>query len=247
MLCEALGDVEARADTLRSAEALVHTSVMIALYDTAGETLYRNPAARAAHPAERLAFGARFLDSGARDALNAAVEAMGEGRAVAQLRTAGGPRWHEVTLRRCRDSATGRPALLVSEVDISELKEAERKADYLASHDTLTGLPNRASLHRIFGGLRAAARQEGGGIALLFIDLDGFKHINDAFGHPVGDRLLVVVAQRLRACLRAGDGVIRLGGDEFLLLVRRPAERDGGGATPQAGLDALATRLREAL
>ncbi|WP_160000266.1 bifunctional diguanylate cyclase/phosphodiesterase [Roseomonas sp. 18066] len=246
MLCEALGDVEARADTLRSAEALVHTSVMIALYDHEGELLYRNPAARAVLPPGQANFTARFVDAAARDTLCAALEQAGEARMVAQLRTARGPRWHDMTLRRCRDSATGRPALLVSEVDISELKEAERKADYLATHDTLTGLPNRASLHPLFARLRGRALEEGGGIALLFIDLDGFKHVNDVFGHPVGDRLLVVVAQRLRACLRAGDGVIRLGGDEFLLLIRLPPDAGLAGG-PQAGIDALAGRLREAL
>ncbi|WBV42427.1 bifunctional diguanylate cyclase/phosphodiesterase [Pseudoroseomonas cervicalis] len=234
MLCETVDDFAAGAETLRSIEALVHTSVMIALYAADGQILYRNPAARAALPACGTSFGNRFVDAEQHAAFCALVEREGEGRAVVRMRTARGPRWHEVTLRRCHDPATGQPAWLVSEVDVSELKEAERKADFLASHDVLTGLPNRASLHPAFARLR-----EGGGVALMFIDLDGFKHVNDAFGHPVGDRLLVEVARRLRTLLRAEDEVLRLGGDEFLLLLRRHGQ--------PGEVESVAERLREAL
>ena len=87
----------------------------------------------------------------------------------------------------------------------------------LAHHDPLTGLPNRAALDKF---LRYAQQQVHGNLALLYLDLDGFKPINDSFGHGVGDQLLREVAIRLRACLRDGDLVARLGGDEFLMALK---------------------------
>lgn len=87
----------------------------------------------------------------------------------------------------------------------------------LAHHDPLTGLPNRAALDKF---LRYAQQQAHGTLALLYLDLDGFKPINDRFGHGVGDQLLREVAIRLRACLRDGDLVARLGGDEFLMVLK---------------------------
>ena len=116
-------------------------------------------------------------------------------------------------------------SLLVSGVvaDISERKrveaEAREKLAHAALHDSLTGLANRASfLEHLELGLRRATRN-GTGIALLFIDLDNFKQVNDSFGHAVGDDLLKAVGSRLHAAVRANDVVARQGGDEFLILL----------------------------
>ena len=103
--------------------------------------------------------------------------------------------------------------------DISERMMAHERLQYLAHHDLLTGLPNRVLfLDRLEQGL-ARARWHSRLVAVLFLDLDGFKHINDSLGHDVGDRLLVEVAQRLGGCVREGDTVARFGGDEFVLLL----------------------------
>jgi diguanylate cyclase (GGDEF)-like protein len=83
-------------------------------------------------------------------------------------------------------------------------------------HDTLTGLPDRAAF---VSALRTAA-EAGDGVAVLFLDLDDFKVVNDGFGHEAGDRLLIQVAQRLKAAVREHDLVARLGGDEFTILCR---------------------------
>jgi diguanylate cyclase (GGDEF)-like protein/PAS domain S-box-containing protein len=116
-------------------------------------------------------------------------------------------------------------SLLVSGVvaDISERKrveaEAREKLAHAALHDSLTGLANRASfLEHLELGLKRATRN-GTGIALLFIDLDNFKLVNDSFGHAVGDDLLKAVGSRLHAAVRANDVVARQGGDEFLILL----------------------------
>ncbi len=103
--------------------------------------------------------------------------------------------------------------------DISTLKEQQRQLELLAYHDPLTGLPNRALFDDRLSLSMAQARRSGGKMALCFMDLDGFKPVNDSFGHRVGDMLLVEVANRLTATLRATDTVARLGGDEFVMIL----------------------------
>ncbi|MRR09518.1 EAL domain-containing protein, partial [bacterium] len=103
--------------------------------------------------------------------------------------------------------------------DISQRKAAEQEIEYLAFYDPLTRLPNRRLLmERLHQALAASARHEKRG-ALLFIDLDNFKVLNDTLGHDKGDILLQQVARRLSACVREGDSVARLGGDEFVLML----------------------------
>jgi diguanylate cyclase (GGDEF)-like protein len=99
------------------------------------------------------------------------------------------------------------------------LEHAVVKARALAHHDELTGLPNRRLLVEHFNHAVARANRQHKQTALLFVDLDGFKKINDAFGHALGDRLLEEVAARLLACVRASDTPCRLGGDEFIVLL----------------------------
>lgn len=218
MLCESLLNHVADPDNLRSAEALIHTSVMITLYHSGGYALYRNPASRAAAPADGLIYSERFVDPTEYSDVTGQLERSGEGRTVARIRTSRGERWHEVTARKCRDAVTGDAAWLVSEVDVDDLKTSEARAQYLVHHDVLTGLPNRSFVARRFQARLDEIRASGEQAALVHMDLDNFKNVNDALGHAVGDELLVHVATRLRQVLRAEDLVARLGGDEFLIL-----------------------------
>ena len=103
--------------------------------------------------------------------------------------------------------------------DITERKSAEDKVQYLAHHDDLTSLPNRAAFRERLHNAIAASRAGKRGATLFYLDLDGFKLVNDTRGHDVGDLVLVEAAQRMQACVRAVDTVARLGGDEFAIIL----------------------------
>lgn len=124
--------------------------------------------------------------------------------------------------------------------EVTELRRAERELEHLASHDPLTGLPNRHRLQRELQHALAHAARSGDGLALLYIDMDGFKAANDRGGHEAGDRLLCEIAARLQQGLREGDLVARVGGDEFVVLL--PGCREVHAARRVA--DALRARLR---
>jgi|APIni6443716594_1056825.scaffolds.fasta_scaffold03474_3 diguanylate cyclase (GGDEF)-like protein/PAS domain S-box-containing protein len=111
----------------------------------------------------------------------------------------------------------GRPASVGTVQDVSEQKQAEQRVRELADFDPLTGLPNRRLLRDRCTQLLAAAERDGTEMALVFIDLDHFKRVNDSLGHSVGDDLLCAVAQRLSGTVRKVDTLARLGGDEFII------------------------------
>ena len=98
-------------------------------------------------------------------------------------------------------------------------------AQHEANHDALTGLANRSLFRQMVQQQLALARRNGTSVAVLYVDLDGFKEVNDSHGHGVGDLLLKQAAQRLRAAVRAGDLVARLGGDEFAIALVHPGPR----------------------
>ena len=126
-------------------------------------------------------------------------------------------RWYCLELARFSDEGPVR--VVVAHENISERRAHERHVEYLATHDALTDLPNRNLLNdRITQAIKHAGRAKLE-LAVLFIDLDNFKYVNDGYGHSVGDELLRVIAKELRAMVRTGDTVARLGGDEFVLLL----------------------------
>lgn len=124
--------------------------------------------------------------------------------------------------------------------DISTEKNEEIRLNYLAFHDALTDLPNRVLMQQRLSDMLARARRRGGTVALLYIDLDHFKPINDVYGHEIGDVLLQETARRLRACVRKTDIVARLGGDEFVVLLDGLRDAEEASWIAQNLLDSLA-------
>lgn len=124
------------------------------------------------------------------------------------------------------------------EFEIEERMRVEKQIEFLATHDVLTGLANRRLQEDRFARAAARAVRNEHRLALLFIDLDYFKDVNDSLGHPIGDRVLQIIAGRLKECLRSGESVCRQGGDEFLLL----AEIDAA-----AEAEAIAQRIIQAV
>ena len=123
--------------------------------------------------------------------------------------------------------------------DITERKAAEQRILYHATHDHLTSLPNRSEFNGKLAGILEKAKQFDESLAVVFLDLDRFKVINDSLGHPVGDALLIAVARRLRQRLRSADVVARLGGDEFVFLLPGIGDRKNAIAAVQKILDAM--------
>ena len=124
--------------------------------------------------------------------------------------------------------------------DISAAQAMRMKMTHLAHHDFLTDLPNRVLLNDRITQAIALAKRRGTHLAVLFLDLDNFKHINDSLGHETGDKLLQSVALRLSACVRGSDTVSRLGGDEFVVLVTEDKYAEDAALTADKILGALA-------
>ena len=104
-------------------------------------------------------------------------------------------------------------------LEIRNRRKLEKQMKYMATHDDLTGLANRVLLKDRLNTAITFHQRQSLLLAVLFIDLDGFKNINDNYGHDVGDELLVEIANRLKGCVRESDTVVRFGGDEFVLLL----------------------------
>jgi diguanylate cyclase (GGDEF)-like protein/PAS domain S-box-containing protein len=124
--------------------------------------------------------------------------------------------------------------------DITTRKKADAQMIHSAEHDFLTGLPNRLLLNDRVGQAILLARRHGNKVAVLFLDLDGFKHINDSLGHTIGDNLLQSVAKRLLSCVRASDTVSRQGGDEFVVLLSEVEKTEDAAIAARRMLQAVA-------
>ncbi len=127
------------------------------------------------------------------------------------------PKWMSISV--IRDDDGGVRYYVAHFTDVSSERAAEERLHHIAHHDVLTGLFNRFSLKGHLDQALAAARRDASKVALLFIDLDRFKVINDTLGHHIGDLLLIEVARRLESCVRDSDVVARLGGDEFVIML----------------------------
>lgn len=125
-------------------------------------------------------------------------------------------------------------------LDISERKQAESRIAELATRDPLTGLPNRLLLGDRLARAIASAQREGGSLAVMFVDLDHFKRINDTVGHEIGDQLLREVAKRIGGVLRKGDTLARLGGDEFIVVLEGLKAAEDAGQVAQKIINLLA-------
>jgi PAS domain S-box-containing protein len=192
--------------------------------------------------------------------LTAAATALPDGESL-QLRyrarhVDGRWRWlnQSITPFRRDDAGTVVEVLAVLR-DVTDLVEAEERLTYAAKHDVLTGLPNRTLLVDTLDAALLRSAREGGEVAVLFCDLDGFKHVNDTGGHSAGDAVLCETAGRIRSVLRSEDTVARVGGDEFVIVVepwnrsdtwRVDAERPGGDSDRALALQ-VARRVTEAL
>ena len=211
--------------------ALAASSNGLAICDATAADLplvYVNPAFErlSGYPAgQLLGRNARFLqgpdaDPEAVAALRAGLRAGREVRATLRNQRPDGSRWwNEMNLVPIRDRDDVVTHWVGTQNDVTDRIEAERQVAYLAHHDALTGLANRRHLTEHLPAEIGRAGRTGTSIALLYLDLDGFKSVNDTHGHETGDQLLVAIAGRLREHVRIGDLLVRQGGDEFLLVL----------------------------
>jgi len=214
-------------------QALSLTSNGVAILDARQEgfpVVQVNPAfermtgQRAAEVVGRPGIEVLACDAGATAAaeLAAALQARRDCRTVLRKRRRDGRLyWSDLTLSPVNDGAGRVSYFLAIQNDVTELRRTQSELAYHAAHDGLTGLPNRSLMRERLERAIARASSAGEGAAVLFIDLDHFKTVNDSVGHDAGDALLCQAAARLRQAFRAADTVARPGGDEFVVVVER--------------------------
>ncbi|MCE7957694.1 MAG: EAL domain-containing protein [Acidobacteria bacterium ACB2] len=220
--------VEALRLNSRAIEATANGIAITDLWERGSAILYVNPAferitgyagAEAKGRSPAFLLGADSAQLGVAE-VEAALREEREGQAVLRCyRKDGSPFWNELSLAPVRD-ASGRATHFVCIVnDITERKQYEEQLERQNNQDTLTGLASRNLLRDRTGQAIAFAERHSRSVALLFLDVDGFKRINDGLGHNVGDALLTAVASRIGECVRRRDTLARLGGDEFVVVL----------------------------
>jgi diguanylate cyclase (GGDEF)-like protein/PAS domain S-box-containing protein len=153
----------------------------------------------------------------------------------------GRPVWVQATVSLMRD-CTGAPINFIAQIeDITERKRSQDEIKQLAYYDVLTGLPNRRLLLDRLNQALAQAQRYQRSLAVMFLDLDHFKEINDSLGHDAGDELLKVVAERLELCVRGGDTVSRQGGDEFVIILSEIARQQDAALVAEKILEVLSS------
>lgn len=212
------------SDTLRSAQALMHTSVMISLYDEDHSLLYANPAARSIAVTNNESLNQKINRISDLKNVLEMLNVEGICDTEVEVNTINGPVWHSMNLQRSLDPVTGKFAILLSSTDITDRRKAQQDAYRLAYTDSLTGLPNRFALLKYLKRICESTDCEFG---LLFLDLDRFKIVNDSLGHLIGDRLLNEVGKRLSKIMENRPGIVaRLGGDEFVVISEDQCSRE---------------------
>ena len=233
---------------LRQASAVFQTMAEgIAILDERGAILSVNPAFSAITGHDAAEVLGRFPDDFLHQVRHSpdffkllARTDSGYWKGEIEMRRADGsvfPAWQHVCVVRDEGGLPTHHVLTFS--DIGQIRSAEAHIHHLAFHDALTGLGNRHLLQQRLSDEIRRARRSGHRLALLFVDLDHFKLINDTYGHAVGDELLTVVARRVGAHLRSSDLAVRLGGDEFVILVPDLARVEDAALVAQKLLDEL--------
>jgi diguanylate cyclase (GGDEF)-like protein/PAS domain S-box-containing protein len=239
---------EAEREAARLTEVLERSNEVVVISDPAGKLVYANQRAKEFlgigdehHVGELSSVESRER---LRDEIMPLVRRHGLWNGELTLRTAEGDEVPTVaTLQGHREHGE---LVLISTIahDITELKRAQHRLEYEASHDALTGLPNRAMLLEVGEQALGRAARHGTITGVLFLDLDGFKEINDALGHDAGDRVLVELGRSLRVGVRTGDLVARLGGDEFCVLCEAVESEQELRDLGQRICDVVATPMR---
>ncbi|MFN8130175.1 MAG: EAL domain-containing protein [Solirubrobacteraceae bacterium] len=237
-----------RAEHDRATRYLALAGAVIIALDAHGVVTMANPAACEALARREDEIVGRpwvqFLAADAADPGQRLAAAVRPGAESRILRPDGSVRiiaWREAAASDAELHADG---TLMSGLDVTERREAEERIEWLAYHDSLTGLPNRPALREALESAIDDARGAGRGVALLYCDLDGFKQVNDTLGHDGGDLVLQAIAHRLRAACRSGELVARPGGDEFLVLLR-DLHLPTAGETARTAAQRIAGALRE--
>ena len=214
----------------RLKKAVEQSPVTIMIADSTGAIKYVNPAftATSGYSAQEvMGQNPRILKSGetSPEAYGAMWRHLANGQAWSgefhNKRKDGSLYWEEAVISPVKDSKGVTTHYIAVKQDVTARRDAEARIRFLASHDSLTELPNRlAAKDEMAEAIRWADRSAGKA-ALLFIDVDNFKRVNDSLGHAIGDQLLQVLARRLSGCLREGDALSRVSGDEFLVIAPR--------------------------
>jgi diguanylate cyclase (GGDEF)-like protein/PAS domain S-box-containing protein len=225
--------------------------------DRAGRVIYLNPVAQAL--TGRTAAEARgrplqeilvaYDETGERHVSMPLHECLVEGRVVQTTRYCllyddqgeHAIRWSAAPIREGSGVISG---MVLAFSDVTETLSLSREMLRQATHDALTGLPNRALVEDRLESAIARARRAGGQVAVMFIDLDGFKKVNDALGHGAGDALLIEIAARLKSCCREEDTVARWGGDEFVVVLEKVQTQDSVVARVRTMLELLSSPVR---